>query len=98
MESRRAAESGVKRPVYDVADPRLAGLRAEREATSWDRMPACTGTSRTVVGTTDRVEVVLDAVARIGSTDHPRPVRREHPANCARTKPGRPCRADSRTS
>ena len=86
--------------VDDVADARLAGLRAEREPDLLrQRRGRAEQRREPVVRAADRVEVVLDAVAGRRLDDHPRAVGGERLAHVARgARRDRPCRAGSRTS
>ena len=66
----------------DVADPRLARLRPEREADLLgQRRRRAQQRREPVERPPHRVQVVLDAVARVRLDDHPRPIRRERRAN-----------------
>ena len=61
--------------LHDVADPRLAGLGAERQPDLLrERRRRAQQRREPVVRAADRVEVVLDAVAGVGLDDHPRAV------------------------
>ena len=80
-------------------DPRRPGLGAERQADVLrERRGRAQQRREPVVGAPDRVQVVLEPVAGGGLDDHPHAVAaRAWSARGAPRRPGRPCRAGSRT-
>ena len=83
--SPRHAGSGRSHRLHDVADPRLASLRAERESDLLrERRRRAQQRRERIVGTSHRVEVLLHAVAGVRLDDHPRAVGAQRQADVAR--------------
>ena len=84
------AEPGEAGVGDDLADRRLAGLRAEREPPLGERVRDAEERREAVVDAADRVEVVRDRVAGGGLDDHPGAVRGERPRMCRAAPSGSP--------